>query len=223
MWGFRFRPGTDIKLQGLSKKLKDETGRGWGWYSSSYKQSHSFLLSFPLSMSSSATESMYVRDDSGIFHCQYCPKTSVKQNTMYYHVQTKHIQEYRFTCEHCDNKKFVQKCAYLQHMANAHPEHAAKTADGMENPYVSASFTCLSPDCKHTAKTKANMIVHFARTHCKDWIPAFAKDTPCKGCEKVFASSTAYLYHSVQCIKPIPEKYAALFASGSAALDQAKK
>jgi hypothetical protein len=96
-------------------------------------------------------------------------------------------------------------------MANAHPE-AAKASDGVENPYVGVSFACLSPGCKHAAKTKANMIVHFARTHCKDWIPAFAKETPCKGCDKVFASSTAYLYHSVQCIKPVPEKYAALFA-----------
>ncbi len=143
-------------------------------------------------MSTAATESYYTKLESGVFQCKYCDKQSAKQNTMYYHVQTKHVQDYKFTCAHCTDKKFVQKSAYLQHMAQAHPTDAAEEA----NPYVGVSFACTHPGCAATAKTKANMLVHFARSHCKEWIPAFAKGTACKCCEKVFASSTAYFYHA---------------------------
>lgn len=89
-------------------------------------------------------------------------------------------------------------------MAVLHPEDAK---EGTDNPYVGVSFTCPYPECCQTAKTKANILVHFARTHCKEWIPVFAKE--CKQCSKSFASSTAYFYHAPTCC-PAPEGFQAM-------------
>ena len=152
---------------------------------------------------SASVQTSYIRDDAGIFHCPYCDKKTEKQNTMYYHVKKNHLQDYKYVCNLCEgeSRKFVQRSAYLQHMANSHPDDAI--SEGTENPYVGVSFGC--PCCDHSAKTKANVIIHYARTHCKEWIPSFTKGIHCKGCEKEFGSSTAYLYHSVSCIKPMPE------------------
>ena len=154
------------------------------------------------------TTTTYIRDESGAFLCPHCDKKCEKQNTMYYHIKKNHQQDFKFVCEHCTEGRFVQKSAYLQHIAVNHPE----CADEEENPYASISFSCPHEGCDHHAKTKANIIVHFARTHCRDWIPTYSKKGCCKGCDKEFASSTAYLYHAVNCIKPIPENYAAMLA-----------
>lgn len=120
-----------------------------------------------------------------------------------------HEQDFKFECKHCTKDlKFVQKSAYLQHLAVCHPEVCEEIPEA--NPYAGASWCCSHPDCDHSAKTKANILVHFARTHCKDWIPTFTKEAPCKGCDKTFASSTAYFYHTISCIKPVPEAYVAM-------------
>lgn len=144
------------------------------------------------------TSVQYIRTSDGKFQCPHCPKICAKQNTMYYHMQTKHIQDYKFVCEHCDNgtRGFVQRSAYLQHIATAHPE---TVEDAKENQYAKQSFSCCA--CDHSAKTKAQVIVHYARTHCKEVIPAYSKSEACKVCEKEFASSTAYFYHSVNCYR----------------------
>ncbi len=141
-----------------------------------------------------STTNDYFRADSGEFQCRHCEKRCAKQNTMYYHVQSKHSATNKFACSHCPDKKFIQKSTYLQHMATMHPADAEEDT----NPYVGVSFTCPFPECQQSAKTKANILVHFARTHCKDWIPAYTKQ-PCKSCEKAFASSTAYFYHAPAC------------------------
>jgi hypothetical protein len=123
-----------------------------------------------------------------------------------------HMDDYKFVCEYCDEsvgqKRFVQKSAYQQHVAACHADKVSST----ENPYAGLQFDCHHPDCDHSAKTKANMMVHFARTHCKDWIPVYAKNSGCKGCSKTFASSTAYYYHALGCIKPIPEEFEEMLA-----------
>ena len=152
----------------------------------------------------------YIRDESGVFLCPHCDKKCDKQNTMYYHIKKNHRQDFKFVCEHCTEGKFVQKSAYLQHVATNHPDVAE--ADKEANPYASISFSCPHEGCDHSAKTKANIVVHFARTHCKDWIPTYSKKDCCKGCDKEFASSTAYLYHAVACIKPVPAHCAAMLA-----------
>lgn len=151
----------------------------------------------------------YIRTENGHFQCPHCDKVCEKQNTMYYHVKTKHLAEFKYSCSVCaeagKTMQFVQKCTYLKHMAAKHPE-SEKEKEGEKNPYVGVSNKC--PACDHTNTTKANLLVHFARHHCKDWIPGYTKNMTCKGCERVFPSSTAYLYHALACIKPIPEDYA---------------
>lgn len=161
-------------------------------------------------MSTSATEPYYFKLESGEFQCKYCDKRTAKQNTMYYHVQTKHVKDYKFICAHCDNKKFVQKSAYLQHLAQAHSEIASSNQEE-ENPYAGVSYACGHPGCDQTAKTKANILVHFARSHCKDWIPIFAKESTCKCCGKQFSSSTAYFYHAVTSM-PAPAEFAQMLS-----------
>jgi hypothetical protein len=143
----------------------------------------------------------YIRTEDGKFQCPHCPKICDKQNTMYYHMKKTHLQDFKFVCEKCtEHRGFVQKSAYLQHVALAHPEDAdEEVSKENPNPYVGVSFKCPHEGCDHAAKTKANMFVHYARTHCKDIVPAYAKTEACKCCEKTFASSTAYFYHAVAC------------------------
>ncbi len=148
----------------------------------------------PYDFATKMSDTYYTKLESGEFQCKHCDKRTTKQNTMYYHVQTKHVQDFKFVCTHCTDKKFVQKSAYLQHMAQAHSEIADQEE---ENPYAGVSYSCAHPGCDQSAKTKANILVHFARSHCKEWIPTYAKDTGCKCCEKKFGSSTAYFYHAV--------------------------
>jgi hypothetical protein len=166
-----------------------------------HKQIPSFQTSSPppsyLIMSSTTTTN-YIRTADGKFQCPHCPKICDKQNTMYYHVKKNHLQDFKFTCEKC-TRGFVQKSAYLQHLATAHPDDAAEDAE--ENPYAGACFRCPFDSCEHSAKTKANVIVHYTRTHCKEFIPAYGKTEACKMCEKTFASSTAYFYHTATCFK----------------------
>jgi hypothetical protein len=140
----------------------------------------------------------YIKNDAGHYQCPHCDKTCEKQNTMYYHIKKNHSEDFKFTCPHCEESKhFVQKSAYLQHLASTHPDLAEE-----DNPYLTVEFKC--PTCDHTAKTKANILVHYARTHARDWIPTFEKSAEtkkcaCKGCQKEFPSSTGYYYHAVGC------------------------
>lgn len=154
----------------------------------------------------------YIKNELGHFQCSHCNKTCEKQNTMYYHIKKNHSEEFKFTCPHCeDPKHFVQKSAYLQHLASAHAEFEKEE----ENPYLTMEFSC--PCCDHTAKTKANILVHYARTHARDWVPTFEKNNEtkkcsCKGCAKEFPSSTGYYYHAIGCLTPVPENHAAAIA-----------
>jgi hypothetical protein len=149
-------------------------------------------------------EKKYIRNSAGQFVCPHCDKLTDKQNTMYYHIKKIHDKDLPFECKLCTtNPKFLQKSGYLHHMATIHSDSQSEE----ENPYAGISFSC--PDCKHTTHTKANMIIHYARTHCKEWVPAFTKETPCTGCSKAFASSSAYLYHSLGCFEThAPNDYA---------------
>lgn len=154
-------------------------------------------------MSSSAApavpSSKYMRNADGHYVCPHCGKVTEKQNTMYYHMKKNHENDLKFECKKCEAcPKFLQKSAYLHHLASVHPEDPHPSL-AEKNPYADRIFTC--PCCPHTAHAKANVVIHFARSHCKSWIPAFAKGEECTGCHKSFASSSAYLYHSVTCFR----------------------
>lgn len=149
----------------------------------------------------------YVKNNDGKFVCPHCNKIANNQNTMHYHIRKNHTQDLPFECKRCDPApKFLQRSSYLHHMATIHADDLKLKADEVAavggstiNPYAEESFSC--PSCEHTTHTKSNIQIHFARTHCKDWIPSFIKDTACEGCDKIFKSSSAYLYHSIGCFR----------------------
>jgi len=144
----------------------------------------------------STSDKKYVRNAQGQFVCPHCDKITEKQNTMYYHIKKIHDQDLPFECTHCPvNPKFLQRSGYLHHMATIH----ADITIGEANPYAGVSFVCPEPDCGHSTHTKSNMIIHYARSHCKTWVPTYAKDTACTSCNKTYASSSAYLYHAPTC------------------------
>ena len=143
----------------------------------------------------------YTRDDAGLYVCPHCDVREVHQNTMYYHIKGVHDKDFAFECTHClDKPKFLQRCSWLQHLATKHPKDP-HPSDTERNPYADVKYDC--PACTHDTHTKANLLIHFARTHCKEWIPAFEKTTKiCTGCKKQCNSSTAYLHHAVKCFLP---------------------
>lgn len=144
----------------------------------------------------------YIKNSNGHFVCPHCSKVEEKQNTMYYHIKSVHEQDFPFECALCTEEKprFLQRCSWLHHLATHHPDSPHPSATE-RNPYAGVSFACPSTGCEHTSHTKANTIIHYARTHCKDWIPAYTKGTNCTGCKKSFASSSAYLYHASSCLR----------------------
>ena len=154
------------------------------------------------------TISKYIRNAEGHFVCPHCPKVTEKQNTMYYHIKKNHEKDLPFECKRCaDCPRFLQRTSYLHHLATIHAEDPHPVTESSctedvkkeDNPYAGVSFTC--PCCEHSTHTKANILIHFARTHCKEWIPSYEKGSSCSGCNKEFASSSAYLYHAPACFK----------------------
>ena len=172
----------------------------------------------------------YAKNDAGHFVCTHkdCNKVFERQNTMYYHIM-RHRKQFAYTCADCD-KGFIQKSAFLHHMAAIHPGNEITIPDRSEpttptvvgtatstaaasnavvavtavnsikikNPYDGQTFTC--PCCNHVTRTKANALVHYARLHSKDWIPAYNKDNGCTHCKAKFSSVAAYLYHCTGCM-----------------------
>jgi hypothetical protein len=144
--------------------------------------------------------SKYIRNADGHFVCPHCEKVTEKQNTMYYHIKKNHTKDLPFECKKCDGcPRFLQKSSYLHHLATIHPEEAKMTEVG-ENPYAGVSVACPAAGCDHSTHTKANLLIHYARSHCKAWIPSYSKGSSCGACKKEFNSSSAYLYHTISCM-----------------------
>lgn len=63
----------------------------------------------------------YTKNAEGHFVCSHegCNKTFARQNTMYYHIK-RHLNQFSYKCTECD-KGFIQKSAFLHHMAAVHP------------------------------------------------------------------------------------------------------
>lgn len=156
--------------------------------------------------------SKYMRNETGEFVCPHCPKVCEKQNTMYYHIKKNHTNDLPYKCEKCvGTPRFLQKSAYLHHCARVHPE--ISSTDSEKNPYAGVTVACPATGCSHSTHTKANILIHYARNHCKEWIPAYSKSAACAGCSKTFASSSAYLYHALTCLKSAaPADYASMIS-----------
>lgn len=157
-----------------------------------------FTWQLVMILTDSSPASKYTRNADGHFVCPYCSDVKKKQNTMHYHIKRVHDKILPFQCKQCeDQPKFLQKSSYLHHLATSHPENP-HPSEQEKNMYAEIVYNCTA--CSQSSHTKANVIIHYARTH-SDWIPPFVKDEPCSSCNKVFQSSSAYLYHSVSCFK----------------------
>jgi hypothetical protein len=134
------------------------------------------------SMTTSTTP--YKRNEAGLYVCSECGETKNRPNTLFYHMK-KHAGALDHVCPHqgC-GKRFVQKSGLTQHLAQAH-------ATG--EPDVGC------PCCEHRCRTKANLLIHIARKHGADWVPPRADTGECAGCQRNYASDTAYYYHAAQC------------------------
>lgn len=156
----------------------------------------------------------YIRNADGHFTCPHCGQVKVKQNTMLYHIQSKHTKEFAYTCDRCPAEnapKFLQKCSYLHHLAMVHPENPHLKDE--ENPYADAAVKCPVNECTHMTHTRGNMYIHFVRNHMKDIIAPYSKQSVCTNCKKTFNSSGAYLYHAIACFnKIIPDDYKSMLS-----------
>lgn len=143
----------------------------------------------------------YQKNAAGLYVCEHCGVTKERQNTMHYHLK-KHEGHLPFQCTHC-KKEFLQASTLALHIAARHPNVASTASTATDAP--PPSFGC--PCCNHTTLTKANAVLHYLRTHCKEEVKAFqGKHThalTCGACKKVCNSATAYLYHiaSANCVE----------------------
>lgn len=152
----------------------------------------------------------YVKNNDGDYICPHegCGKITGKQNTMYYHILKNHSESLPFQCNRCIEKpQFLQRSGYLNHLATKHAndsklnEKEKEILGVNENPVVKVSYKCPHQGCNQVTKTKANILIHYARTHALDWIPSYVRGEACVGCQQVFSSSSAYLYHSITCFE----------------------
>jgi len=159
------------------------------------------------------TPSKYVKNNDGHYVCPHteCGKIAMNQNTMHYHIKKNHSENLPFECSRCINRpQFLQRSGYLNHLATRHADNVKLTEKEKEvlggiteNPAAAISFKCPHADCNQTTKTKANMLIHYARTHAKEWIPPYIRGTECTRCHHNYSSSSAYLYHTIACFRPV--------------------
>jgi hypothetical protein len=150
----------------------------------------------------------YIRNEEGKFVCPYCSAIKSKQNTMLYHIQSKHTKTFAYTCTRCESApQFLQKCGYLHHLATVHADNPHINEEE-KNPYAEKRFICVYTECNHSTHTRGNLDIHFVRNHLKEFIPSFKINEPCTQCNKIFSSSGAYFYHAKDCFKNlIPPDY----------------
>ena len=157
--------------------------------------------------------SKYIRNAEGKFVCPHCSVVKEKQNTMLYHIESKHTKNFQHKCTKCDDcPTFLQRCGLLHHLATVHPDDPHLGEKGA-NPYAGVKYSCPMSGCDHTTHTRGNAYIHIVRNHLKDYIPVWEKGSVCVGCSKTYASSGAYLYHAAACFKDrIPSDHAMMLS-----------
>lgn len=95
----------------------------------------------------------YAKNDDGHFVCTHkdCNKVFERQNTMYYHIM-RHRKQFAYTCADCD-KGFIQKSAFLHHMAAIHPGNEITIPDRSEPTTPTVAATAATATATATAAT----------------------------------------------------------------------
>lgn len=129
------------------------------------------------------------------FQCSDCKFKTLHQNTMHYHIKTKHLNEMDYECEHC-KKKFVQKATLDAHRIAKHQEKKS-------------GFACSEEGCPFTAVTQGNCRIHWMRIHNKKSANNIynKKDHSCTKCSKTFKGMTSFYYHAYECLGFSTEEY----------------
>jgi hypothetical protein len=138
---------------------------------------------------------VYIKNEDGYFVCPQCNIVKEKQNTMFYHYET-HKGKLPYECNVC-KKDFSQKRSLELHMLSKHSDDKVKKN----------TFKCNFPNCNFESLTKANRRIHCLRKHFKDEVDKITdENNECVCCHNIFLSNTAFIYHSIDCIKVSDEK-----------------
>jgi hypothetical protein len=139
--------------------------------------------------------SKYTKNDAGDFVCQSCGIVHKNQNTMHYHMK-RHEDKLDFECNICF-KEFIQKRSLELHMLARHaPENAVDSKESVDK------YKCVVEGCSFRSLTKGNRRSHCMRKHFKEETDALLEEhNGCRVCKKEFPSSSAFYYHSINCIK----------------------
>jgi len=134
----------------------------------------------------------YQKNADGLYVCGHCGKTAAKQNTMHYHLKT-HEGKLPYECSIC-KKGFLHASTLELHKKAQHEKEMERI------------HKCPFPGCAYEGTlTKANLIIHFMRKHCKDETAAAMErgdgdQFRCKHCTKGMKSLTAFHYHVASCV-----------------------
>ena len=134
----------------------------------------------------------YKKNADGHFVCPHCGETKRLQSTMHYHMK-RHEGKLPFECKIC-KKSFLHASTLELHKKAQHQKEQERM------------FKCPMPGCTYEGTlTKANLLIHYVRKHCKDEAAASnGADNAapkCKHCEKECKSLTAFHYHLVGCMR----------------------
>ncbi len=134
----------------------------------------------------------YIKREDGLYVCPQCGETKRLQTTMYYHMK-KHTGKFPYECHHC-KKGFLHASTRDLHIKAQHEKVEEKM------------YRCPGEGCTYKGTlTKANLLIHYIRKHCKAEAMALLggdKDSAtCKGCSKVCNSMTSFHYHVAGCMK----------------------
>lgn len=135
----------------------------------------------------------YLRNAAGEYVCPTCGETKKNQNTMHYHMKS-HETKYSHECSVC-KKGFLQKSTLDLHMAARHAAADTRVKQ----------FKCTAKGCEFETLTKANLIIHFVRKHCKEEVGHLCVEGEaglcCRACNQSYKSTTAFHYHAGKCLK----------------------
>jgi hypothetical protein len=143
----------------------------------------------------------YVRNEEGHFVCQICNDVKKHQNSMHYHMK-KHMEDLDYVCKVC-KKGFLQKQTLEAHVKSKHPE--------MDNNNF--RYKCSFDNCKSTAQTKGNCMIHMVRIHFQVEVNEILGNNEnvgticCNKCMKTFNSGCSFYYHAKDCLDNTTEKF----------------
>jgi hypothetical protein len=110
----------------------------------------------------------YTRNNDGHFVCTFkdCNKIYDRQNTMYYHIM-RHRKQFAYNCQECE-KGFIQKSAFLHHMAAIHPGNKEIVIPNKEKAGATKCSGNNETDCSNATKDNVRISQNTIETDDKN-------------------------------------------------------